>query len=162
MENEQPSKGPIRRHPAIAQYSRDHHFGLMLCFKIRKGLRNNVPADRIRNYVAYCYREDLSEHFRLEEESLLPAFQADDPLVARTIDEHKQIRTLIDQMNVHNEAGLLKTFADVLEKHIRFEERVLFMKLQTMLSDAELWELEKAHPPGSCNIDVDWKDKFWI
>jgi hemerythrin-like domain-containing protein len=65
-------------------------------------------------------------------------------------------------MNVHHEAGLLKTFADVLEKHIRFEERVLFIKLQTMLSDIELWELAKAHPPRSCNIDVDWKDKFWI
>jgi hypothetical protein len=162
MEDDPISQGPIKRHPAIAEYSRDHHFGLMLCFKIRKGLLNSVPANRIRDYVIHCFREDLGEHFRLEEISLLPKFAADEPLRIRTVQEHEDIRALVAQLEGLPEPELLKKFADHLEKHIRFEERLLFMKLQSMLSDAELWELAKDHPPKTCNADDDWKDKFWI
>lgn len=162
MENDPEFQGPIKRHPAIAQYSREHHFGLMLCFKIRKGLARGVETRRIADYVDRCFREELNEHFSLEETSLLPKFKDDDPLRERTLREHVEIRSMAEQLRTGLvEPDALTKFADLLEKHIRFEERELFMKLQAMLSDKELWQLAKDHPPKNCTIDMDWADKFW-
>ena len=61
---------PLKRHPAIVSFSKDHHFGLLLVWKIRQGLAKAVDAERISKYVLYFFREDLEKHFQ-EEERLL-------------------------------------------------------------------------------------------
>ena len=47
------------------------------------------------------------------------------------------------------------------EKHIRFEERVLFNKIQEEASEKQLLIIQKLHNTDvGCNIDT-WNDKFW-
>jgi hemerythrin-like domain-containing protein len=45
-----------------------------------------------------------------------------------------------------------------LEKHIRFEERVLFKELQRVVSEEELEKLVQI--PDTEREDL-WEDKFW-
>jgi hypothetical protein len=58
---------PIKRHKAIVSFSKDHHYGLLLVWKIRQGLNKEVSAERIINYVLFFFKEDLEKHFKTEE-----------------------------------------------------------------------------------------------
>ncbi len=45
------TKKPQKRHIALQPLSREHHQGLLLSWKIRKGLSRKIEFDRIQNYV---------------------------------------------------------------------------------------------------------------
>lgn len=60
-------QAPIKRHQAIISFSKDHHFGLLLVWKIRQVLEKAVNAERISKYVVYFFKEDLEKHFKDEE-----------------------------------------------------------------------------------------------
>jgi len=40
---------PIKRSIALQPLSREHHHGLLLCWKIRTGLKKGIDIDRIKN-----------------------------------------------------------------------------------------------------------------
>jgi len=42
---------PIKRNEALKPISRDHHHALLLGWKIRQGIKNKIPAERIKKYV---------------------------------------------------------------------------------------------------------------
>lgn len=156
------NNGPIKRHPALVAFSKDHHFGLLLVWKIRQGFSGNVNPDLIRNYVVYFYNEDLQHHFK-EEEDLLFSLLPTGSSTKKAIEDHTEIRQMISELS--KDSFLpddLKKFADKLEEHIRFEERVLFNQYQSELSSDQLDELGKAELNERRDIDLDWKDHFWI
>lgn len=153
---------PIQRHQALIPLSKDHHFGLLLAWKIRQGLNNNIEADRISNYVLYFYSEELEPHFKEEEQFLFPLLPASDPLRVQAENEHTRLRSLVNEIAANKSDGaLLPRFADELQSHIRFEERVLFNHLQQMLpgDDLSLRTLTAEIPRK--DIDADWYDIFW-
>jgi len=75
-----PHHQPIKRSRSLAPLSRDHHDGLLLCWKIREGIRKAIEADRIRRYVAYCLEQQLALHFIEEEEVVFAVLAEDDPM----------------------------------------------------------------------------------
>ena len=52
----QPTK-PIKRNKSIQSISREHHHGLLLCWKIRQGMKKNIEPQRIKVYVDWFYNE---------------------------------------------------------------------------------------------------------
>ncbi len=82
---------PIKRHQALVSFSKEHHFGLLLVWKIRQGLDNAVSAERISKYVLFFFNEDLKTHFKEEEELLFSKLPATDALRVRAEEEHKEI-----------------------------------------------------------------------
>lgn len=116
----------MKRDPRLHQLSSDHHHTLVLVRNLRRGLE---PRE-----VARIFEEQLAPHFALEERVLLPALvkagRAD--LAARTLDEHADIRA-----SRSNAARL----AELLEAHVRFEERELFPVCEELIPQA-LDELE--------------------
>jgi hemerythrin-like domain-containing protein len=153
---------PIKRHQALVSFSKEHHFGLLLVWKIRQGLDNAVSAERISKYVLFFFNEDLKTHFKEEEELLFSKLPATDALRVRAEEEHKEIYhlTALIKQTVSDEK-LLRQFADTLDKHIRFEERVLFNHLQTHIPGGELEEISKRFS-NSVDPDSKWEDIFWI
>ena len=155
-------KYPLKRHEALVKFSQEHHNGLLLCWKIRQGIKHKIQPDRISAYTLFFFEEDLKKHFKEEEETLFPRLDPSDPLRLQAIGEHQQIYSLIErirnEMAGHDE---LNEFADALDKHIRFEERILFNHIQTRLQDAELTELANSHEHSACDIDARWNDPFW-
>ena len=153
---------PIKRHQALVSFSKEHHFGLLLVWKIRQGLANAVSAERISRYVLFFFNEDLKIHFREEEELLFSKLPASDTLRIQAEEEHKEIYRLIAVITqTANDEKLLRQFADTLDKHIRFEERTLFNHLQTHVTPEELEEISKRFS-NSVDLDGKWEDVFWI
>jgi len=154
-------KKPIKRHQALVQLSRDHHFGLLLVWKIRYGLKNSIETERIKNYIRFFFEEDLKEHFQEEERNLFSKLPKDNPYYLQAMDEHQEIYKLIEEMESGtNRKSLVEEFANILEKHIRFEERTLFNYLQTKLSTEELNNLY-SEESTKATTDDRWNDHFW-
>jgi iron-sulfur cluster repair protein YtfE (RIC family) len=154
---------PIKRHPAMVSFSKDHHFGLLLVWKIRQGLKKSIEAGRIGKYVLFFFSEDLLKHFWDEEKLLFSRLRADDLLRIQAEEDHAVIYQLIkDIRNQTEDTGLLTQLADRLEKHIRFEERELFNHLQSVIGADELALIEKRIGNDSKEIDEKWDDIFWI
>lgn len=153
---------PIKRHQALVSFSRDHHFGLLLVWKIRQGLDNAIPPDRISNYVLYFFEHDLRPHFEEEEQMLFPKLPAGNAMRKRAEKEHTIIFNLIEHLqNDKSNEKLLLQFSDMLNDHIRFEERELFASLQQILSDTELGMMTTHDDKRSIQVEINWKDAFW-
>lgn len=154
---------PIKRHEAIVQFSREHHFGLLLIWKIKQGLKKNIDPKRISDYVLFFFDEDLKAHFTEEERILFSKLDDADALKQQALQEHSEIYQLIEDIRLNkNNPELLTSFGVILDKHIRFEERVLFNHLQSKLSDSELAILATEHPEKVTDIDGKWDDHFWV
>jgi hemerythrin-like domain-containing protein len=133
---------PIKRSKAFVQFSKEHHYGLLLAWKIRQDLTKVIPADEISRYVLDFFRDDLKQHFTDEEKYIFSKLSAADPLRQRAESEHRDIYNLIESIHQNStDKRLLLQFADLLETHIRFEERTLFNHLQQQMSTEELEQL---------------------
>ena len=153
---------PQRRHQAIVSFSKEHHFGLLLSWKIRNGLAHGIDEKRISDYLLYIFKEDILQHFHDEETLLFSRLPAGDPMIAKAIEGHQVLRTLaLEIEQSKSEAVLLNKFADELEDHIRYEERILFNYLQEKIVPDELEEIAQRFSNNSRLIDEQWKDCFW-
>ncbi len=153
---------PIRRHQALVSFSKDHHFGLLLVWKIRQGLNNAVSPERISKYVLYFFEKDLKHHFKEEEQLIFSKLSTHDVLRQQAEKEHAMIYSLVEKIEQDrsNETLLIK-LADTLQAHIRFEERTLFAHMQQQLSVAELETISTYESNSSAEVDLQWDDVFW-
>jgi len=151
----------VKRHKSIIPLSKDHHLGLLCSWKIRQGIRRNIPQDRIKAYILYFWQTHLTEHFDEEERFLFNKVQ--DPLNQQAITEHEQLRSLVDEIARSASLQNINAFADLLEKHIRFEERVLFPYLETILPEEQLQSIGEQLEELHSNIATDdFADEFWV
>lgn len=131
-----PDTPPIKRQEFLRPLSRDHHFGLLLCWKIRTGLRRSIEPSRIMRYVVWFFATYLSEHFAAEEKYLYPVLEGDNPDVRKALEEHRSIENLLN--SGAEPAHVLPQIAEALENHIRYEERCLFNRIQEKASTAQI------------------------
>jgi iron-sulfur cluster repair protein YtfE (RIC family) len=154
---------PIKRHRALVSWSREHHNGLLLVWKIRSGQSMNIAPGRVAAYIVHFFKEDLQKHFRDEEDYLCPLLPAEDALMLQVLEEHKVLYGLVQHIREEPSSQSLQTsFADKLEQHIRFEERVFFNHLQEHLSDVQVKGLEALERTAGEGCDAQWKDLFWL
>lgn len=153
---------PIKRNANIIIFSRDHHAGLLFCWKIKAGLRKNIPLYKILKYINFFWIGHLKEHFR--EEEVLLFDRLDDELSRQAKSEHLMLEQRLYHLNHYeNEtAAEYLSFAELLTNHIRFEERTLFPHLETALPAIVLKQvgdfLSLEHPAAF--ID-NYPDEFW-
>ncbi len=143
---------PIKRHNALAPLSRDHHQGLILAQLIKKDAPDykdlpKTTSDKVK-YTINFYKSELVKHFKNEEDILYPAVKNKskeiDGLFEDIISEHNKIKQLVVQLESgENKPDILNELGVLLELHIRKEERSLFEKIQNLLSDEELTQLEE-------------------
>ena len=156
------STSPIKRSPALIQFSREHHFGLLLGWKIRHGIKKNISTERINAYTIFFFENELAKHFKEEEKDLFVKLPVDDNLRKQAFDEHAYIYRLVDELRENKtDKNLLLKFANVLDSHIRFEERTLFNHIQQLLSNEALKQLEDSHSKRKSDVDDKWDDHFW-
>ncbi len=154
---------PIKRSPALIQFSRDHHFALLLIWKIRQGLRFGIELQRIAAYINFFFKNYLKDHFKEEEELLFTHLDKNNELRKTAEEDHKLIRVLEGEIQIDSDIFLLAEFADRLESHIRFEERIVFAHLQNLLSENQLLLIEEQMQSKQINLNEDnWDDTFWI
>ena len=151
---------PIKRNEFLVPLSREHHHGLLLCWKIRTGYRKNIESERMQDYAYWFYTNHLQSHFDVEEKHVFPILGDGDELVKRALIEHRKLRRLFEAVKV--EAKNLGLIEEKLEAHIRFEERVLFNKIQEVALPSEFEEMMLKHSDESGAEHVEeWADEFW-
>ena len=137
----------MKRHTALYTLSHDHHQGLILAQQIKKGAPQykGMPStvEGKRDYAIQFYNSELKRHFANEEEILFPAVKNKnaelDRKIAEIISEHRKMETLIrDLEKTDRFENVLDELGHLLEKHIRKEERELFMEIEKVLSEDEL------------------------
>jgi hemerythrin-like domain-containing protein len=136
------------RHPSLIALSHDHHHGLALALRCRKqalGRLKPMGAEGLRLRAAeFCefFKEQLARHFRAEEEVLFPLMRATLPQSASLLDallaEHRLLREMAGRLAAG--AALSKALfdaGDLLERHIRKEERELFLLYEAHVQEAK-------------------------
>lgn len=135
-----------KRHPSLVSLSQDHHHTLALALRLRQGEKalltdgwthdRNLQAERVQE----IYRTELRSHFKAEEEVVFPAMREHVPASAATIDllvgHHRAIEQLIERIAATEgttRANDLVALGELLEKHVRIEERELFEMFQSSL-----------------------------
>jgi hypothetical protein len=132
----------MKTSPAIAPLSRDHHQALFVAQKLRRA--TDETAGEARGAALAYWDEHGREHFRLEEEVLLPAYGAHgDPhhrLVARVLCDHVSLRGRFDRLALDPAASVtvLRELGVELAAHVRLEERQLFALIEKTLPAADL------------------------
>lgn len=153
---------PIKRSKALMPLSREHHFDLLLAWKLRKGLAYEVAPDRMAAYIRYLDENLMRAHFEDEEKELFSHFP-EDQQVQRALAEHRQVRNLVDRIvsGQQQDADSFNALADLVEAHVRFEERELFPYLEGKFSPGELMRIEKAIDEKHQGFQEVWEDPFW-
>lgn len=143
----------MRRDKNLHPLSWDHHAALTSVVFTRKHIKNGVDADRLQQIArefADFYETGLLPHFRHEEEWLLPRYlrhaDAYDANVVQLLTDHIKLHRLVLEVADANDSNRdliapLTALTDLLESHVRFEERELFPKIEAALSPEELRQL---------------------
>jgi iron-sulfur cluster repair protein YtfE (RIC family) len=140
----------MKRHKSIIPLSQDHHHGLMLAQLIKKGAPEykGLPKDTIgkAKYAKESWEKELKLHFWNEENILFPLVKGKnnqiDKLIDEILDEHSKIKKLIADLDTtENHETTLNDLGVLLEKHIRKEERQLFVQIENHFI-TELNEIE--------------------
>jgi hemerythrin-like domain-containing protein len=135
----------VKRSDALAPLSRQHHQGLFAALKLKRADAAGAAEARAA-FVEFWEREGR-DHFRVEEELLLPAYARhgdhDHPAVVRVLVEHVDLRRRGEDVaaSTDPDPGELRELGERLERHIRHEERVLFPLIEAALPEDELARL---------------------
>jgi Hemerythrin HHE cation binding domain len=145
----------LKRSSQLRPLSSEHHQALLVAFQLKQGLAGHgdsagAPKD-LAGLLSLARRyEDalLHTHTRAEEE-LLGRYLGE-PELKRLKFEHRE---LIRLMELAKSGGppearaALSAFAELLERHVRWEERELFPRIEGDVAEADLvhvgHELEK-------------------
>jgi hypothetical protein len=128
----------MKRHPSLQPLSDDHHRALVLARRLRRSRATDAAEiESLAREVRQEFEVNLEPHFCAEEARLLPilAERGAAELAERTADDHARLRGLVGGP-WHQDTAL--EVGTLLERHVRFEERVLFPEAESLLSEDEL------------------------
>ncbi|MBE3577662.1 MAG: hypothetical protein IMX00_08210 [Limnochordales bacterium] len=149
----------MRRHQALMPLSDDHHQALVQARQLSLAGTAEASLSPTETAAAFLrfWTEAGEEHFRLEEEVLLPAYQrhirslaesGPHPICAlptpvmQVLVEHVYIRglaaELADSFPDRTSLDLLHALGSALHDHIRLEERAVFPLIEQSLPEAVL------------------------
>lgn len=152
------SQKPLKRIKELQPLSHDHHHGLQLCWKIKTAFSKNIDLKRIKNYINWFYKTHLKSHFELEEKFVFPVLGSANEFVEQALSDHYKLTKLFTEENDLEQT--FKNIAELLEQHIRFEERTLFPEIQKIASASQLADISKFHSDE--NFIENNTDVFWL
>ena len=129
----------MKRSPELTPLSHDHHQALFVALQLKRA-EDPSPADLFLSFLA----DDGEEHFRLEETILLPAWLAggrgDRAMAERVLGDHLELRAAAERLQGDEGRSVddLRSIGELLEQHVRFEERMLFPRIESDLDTAEI------------------------
>jgi hemerythrin-like domain-containing protein len=139
----------MKRHSALAPLSHDHHHALVAARRLRQAAAKPEAAAAAASSFLNFFAEETIRHFREEEELLFPlvvSFDEARDLLVEALLQHQRLRSLVLQLHHRAEsdagyADLMRDAGELLEAHIRLEERALFPLTERLLENDELAEL---------------------
>jgi len=146
----------MKRHISLHPLSQHHHFALIQALFIKRG-QQEPPAKRAaalrrlaQKFLRFWAAAGM-QHFREEEEVLLPAYArhvslTQDAEVLRMLADHAEIRGRIARLAELVEAEEpvaeeLTALGKLLNDHVRLEEDKIFPRIEKTLSEDELQKM---------------------
>ncbi len=124
----------MKRSPELTPLSHDHHQALFVAMQLKRAEDRSVAGV----YLDFFDRTG-NRHFTIEEAILLPGWIVADPdadteMATRVLAEHLELRTRacrlrLDQHTIED----LHELGELLDRHVRFEERELFPRIESGL-----------------------------
>jgi hemerythrin-like domain-containing protein len=154
-------KMPIKRNENIVKLSRDHHASLLFCWKLRQGIKYHSSIERMVKYVQYFWNQHFTPHFKEEEEFLFAPVK--DKTVNKAIEDHIHIKASVDEIinpGSENKQEKLSALADMVDEHVRYEERILFPHLEKKLTEEQLENI--GNKIAGESLKDNYEDTFWI
>ena len=146
---DKPKKG-IERHEALIPLSHHHHHALYLALRLKRmGTdKSDLTEEEMKKEVERLWKLDGNQHFRDEDEILLPAYaqyaSLDHPDITEMLLEHVKLRSYVKQILTadDNLIPLMNEYGELLEKHVRREERIVFPMIEKALPEDELQRMK--------------------
>jgi hemerythrin-like domain-containing protein len=135
----------MKRAEALRPLSREHLVALLAAKKLKEA---GELGEATRAFLDF-WRDEGRRHFQIEEEVLLPGWamhaEVDRDGVRRMLDEHLAIRREALRFEA-GEASLeeARELGRLLHDHVRFEERLLFPRIEADLGTEDLARLAAA------------------
>ena len=134
----------MKRSAALQPLSRDHHQALSVALKMRRADdAQQAATDFLSFWEAHGRR-----HFQVEEEVLLPLWARlgtiDRDAAGRLAGEHLEIRARALALADDPDLGSVRELGEMLSEHVRFEERELFVAIESDLDADQLDRLAAA------------------
>jgi len=129
----------MKREKFLWSITHAHHFGLMAAKTLQQLLDKDpskMELEDLRRKAEKFFKSDLGAHIGVEEkilDQLALHVGANNPLVVRAHQEHKELRQLLKIKDLKS----LKLFAKKLIEHIYFEEDKLFSLIEDQFTSAE-------------------------
>jgi quercetin dioxygenase-like cupin family protein/hemerythrin len=135
----------MKRHRALVPLSHDHHHALVEARRLRHAADGPESGAAAAAFLRFFAAETV-KHFREEEELLFPLAvgfdEAHEPLV-RALLEHQRLHALVAELEARVAdggpvAGEMRELGELLEAHVRHEERVLFPLIERLVAGEAL------------------------
>jgi len=145
----------MKRSEALIELSHEHHQALF----VAKLIKDATTKSEAGLAFAEFWNDLGCQHFRIEEEILLPGSGLPGPSadadVARLLDEHLEIRRRANRV-IEDEASLeeIKELGALLYSHVRFEEREVFPRIEAELEPSELAKLARKLNEAEASVEV--------
>ena len=136
----------MKRAPELRDLSVEHHHGLVLARRARKAAAGSeAEVAAMWDQVLEKFAAELEPHFQIEEKFMVPGLEraGEQAVVDQLNDEHVVLRDLVAPESDRSAANLAR-FGELLDAHIRFEEREFFVAVERSLTPAEMQAIEAA------------------
>lgn len=122
-----------RRSDALAFLTRHHHHALVVALNLRRaGSNETYSYNRVQEDLRLFWEEGGLEHFRQEEEILLPLYARfatpEHPDIIKMLLQHVRIRSAVDFL-LHDSAATVDDMhhlGELLSEHVHLEEHHVF------------------------------------
>lgn len=153
-------KAPIKRSEFLIQLSRDHHLTLLFCWKIKEGLKKDIPLI-LKDYVLFFWNGHMQKHFDQEEELLFT--KNNHSLCELAAQQHLQINQIISQIkaSASPQKPIFQSLIDIVNQHIRLEEREVFPFLEKSLPKEDLEKIGETLKKEKDDFTDDYPVEFW-
>ncbi|MCF6283292.1 MAG: hypothetical protein L3J28_14005 [Candidatus Polarisedimenticolaceae bacterium] len=136
----------MKRSIQLHKLSSDHHLALRIAKQAKKAVQSNdmQRMATLQAEIIQSFHDTLEPHFKLEEQYLAEPLKelGEEALLAQFYREHQQLREWVEHQ--HEPLTFLVNFGELLERHVRFEERQFFEVAQQRLDQEVLNKLQQA------------------
>lgn len=149
----------------IQPLSRQHHDELMSCLMIKKGVSKKADIAVLTDFTNTFWNQDLKNHIEAEETILIPFLvkhKFENRYINMVKTDHAIIKSIHERLNKFDHRHkVFEIFANLVEQHIRFEERFIFGKVEELLTAKEMEELGLKLGNIRYQKCTDFPVKFW-
>lgn len=134
----------IKREPALQPLSRDHLIALLHAYRLVQASSGNprFGVEECIDGFKGAWKEEIAVHFA-DEERLFLSLNVSSESLERLFAEHAALRELVLRLHLEPSGECARELGELLERHVRWEEHVLFPEIENGWSEEQRMALEK-------------------